>query len=117
MDQEELIKFIPKLMKYYELSMEDISKSIESLASIQEEYPKGYEEFQKIAEKPELFLELKIDDKIKAILFELLLKSSALTQKVNKLIILTPTEKRELAKDLKEYVKELRSKFEKLKEK
>jgi len=114
MGQEELNEFIPELIKYYELSMNDIARSIEELAKMQERYPKGYEEFQKIAEKPELLLEIKIDDKIKAIFFELLLKSSTLTQKINKLIILTPTEKKALAEDLKSYVGELKKKYKEL---
>lgn len=114
MTQEELNEFIPELIRYYEMSMGDISKSIEELAKMQEKYPKGYEEFQKIAERPELLLEIKMDDKIKATFFELLLKSSTLTQKINKLIILTPTEKRALSEDLKTYVGELKKKYKEL---
>ncbi len=115
MEKQEFDEFISELIKYYELSMEDISKSIEELAKIQEKYPNEYDKFQKVSENPELLLGLKMSDKIKTIFFELLLKSSTITQKVNKLIILTPIEKKALAKDLNKYVAELKTKFEEIK--
>lgn len=117
MEPEKFNEFISDLIEYYKSSMENISKSVEGLAKIQEKHPEAYEEFQKIAENPELLLGLEIDDKMKAIFFELLLKSSSLTQKINKLIVLTPTEKKLLAKDLREYVQELSTKIEELKKK
>lgn len=115
MEQENFDNFIAALGKYYELSMNDIAESIKKLADIQENFSKEYEDFKKIAENPELLLSLKINDRLKSIFFEMLLKSSTLTQKVNKLIILTPTEKRALAEDLKKYVQELRERLGELK--
>lgn len=105
-------KFISELIEYYELSMGDISKSIGKLAQIQDDYPKEYEEFLKISQRPDFLLEIKISDQIKNILFELLLKSSTLTQKLNKLLDLTSSEKKALAEELEKYVKELKKKFE-----
>ena len=107
-------EFVSVLAEYYELSMTDIANSIEKLAEIQEKYPSEYEEFKKVAENPTVLLELQMDDKIKNIFFEILLKSSSLTQKVNKLISLTSIEKKVLAKDLKDYVQVLNKKLEEL---
>lgn len=107
-------EFVAELLEYYRLSMNDIASSVEKLGTIQKKYPAAYEDFKNVSEKPELLLTLNLGDKEKSILFELLLKSSSLISKVNKLLALTPTEKEALAKDIKSYASEIENKVKEL---
>jgi len=110
-------EFISGLLGYFEKSMGDISNSIIYLASIQKKYSEEYEKFKKINDNPEILLNLELSDKLKGILFELLLRSSTLNKRISSLILLTPIEKEELANDLKSYVNELRNKINEAKNK
>ncbi len=107
-------QFIAELLEYYKMSMSDIAVSIQKLSEIQKKYALEYEDFKNVSERPEILLTLDLNDQEKNILFELLLKSSSLINKISKLLSLTPTEKEELSKDIKAYTEELSNKIKEI---
>jgi hypothetical protein len=109
--------FLADLVTFYELSLTGTSSSILKLADIQKKYPSEYELFRKLSKDQSQLMALtdKLSDEQKAIVFEILLSSGTIANRVNHLLELTYAEKLELVKDIQNFGKLLKLKESKLK--
>lgn len=115
--KEEATKFFNDLLDYYQLSIGGVIGSIDKIAEIQKNYPEQYQIFKNLSRDTNLILQLgkKLSDTQKTILFELLIKSASLSERINILTELTYREKKILSKDMKEFSEELIEKIKELK--
>lgn len=112
-------KFFDSLLDYYNSSVGDLVNSIKKMANIQKTYPEEYELFKRLDKDPDLIVklgkELSVEEKV--IFFELLLKSSSLSERISIVTRLTYKEKMILIKDMEDFAKEFSKKLKESKEK
>lgn len=103
--------FVKEYQEYFQMFCDCIANSTSFLADVQEKYKDDYAIILQFSDNPQSLEELvqKLPLDKQAILLRVLLKAGDFGRRFNKLMESTPAEKRQLAKDLQEFAKQLAS--------
>lgn len=102
-------EFVNEYKKFYKSFFECMENSVKQLADIHEKYPTQYQKILESQENPEILGDLidGLSNEQKGILLSVLFKAAEFGRKFMLLMEMKPKEKREFAKDLKNFVEEL----------
>ena len=103
-------KFVEEFGKFYELFFECISDSVYHLADVQKKYSKQYDKLQEFNQNPKALEELmeKLTAEEKSRLFTILFTAGDFGMRFMNLMSSSVEEKKQFAKDLKDFVKKLK---------
>lgn len=109
-------KFGIELIKFYKEFLTGSSGAVKTLANIEKEYPKEYKIVKELKDDPNAIVQLsdKLPDDVKNILFSIIIESSVLGGKMNRLFDLSQKEKEELAKRIDEFATKIETELTKL---
>jgi len=116
MDEKDIKEFGGYLINFYKEFLLGTSKSVEILAKIEKEYPEEYKILKDIKDDPTVIAKLsdKIPDDVKTILYSIIVESSALAEKMNKVFELSQEDKESLAKDIRKFSERVNNELKKL---
>ena len=101
--------FATSIKLFYSKFLNSIADNIDALAIIEEEFKEDYENLKEIQKDPALILEKlrDLDEKEKDELIGMFMRIAQFEGKILKLFDLSPEEKKQLAKDLKEFTENI----------
>jgi hypothetical protein len=99
-------KFLEVFSKFYEQFFSGLATSIETLAELQKTFPDAYDGIRSFSSDPSAIDKVldKLDYNQRGILLNVLLKAGDFSRRTSMLFDSTESEKRKLAKDLKDFV-------------
>jgi len=108
--------FILDLIKFYGDFLVGTSNAVKTLADIERKYPTEYKILRVSKDNPDLILQLgeKLPETEKYVLFSIMVKSSNLGSRANKLFDLSQKEKLKLVRDMKKFSQEVQRDITKL---
>ena len=96
-------KFGIELIQFYKEFLLGTSKAVELLAKIEKKYPTEYRVMKELKDDPKAIAKLSTDlpDDVKTVFFSIVMESSMLGERMNKLFDLDKKAKEQLSKDIK----------------
>jgi len=105
-----------ELIKFYKGFLLGSSDAVKSLAKIEKKYPNEYKILKELKDDPKVIVQLanKLPEDVRNVLFSIIVESSALGEKMNRLFDLSQKEKEKLAKEIDDFANRVEKDLNKL---
>ncbi len=116
MDEKDIKEFSGYLINFYKEFLLGTSKSVEILAKIEKEYPEEYKMLKELKDDPAAIAKLsdKIPDDVRTVFYFIVMESSGLAERMNKVFELSQEDKVILAKDIRKFSERVKNELNRL---